>query len=126
MPRSDGSDMPRRGDGHGFRATASSLLNESGKWHPDAVERQLSHIEGDSVRPAYARAVVPGTTKGPGNSTLLSVLVGGNDCYHPETAMDCGCGAAPLVRERYATDDRNRSRKSDCCLEGAPSTLPWC
>jgi integrase len=41
--------------GHGFRATASSLLNESGKWHPDAIERQLAHIEGDKVRAAYAR-----------------------------------------------------------------------
>lgn len=40
---------------HGFRATASSLLNESGKWHPDAIERQLAHIEGDDVRRAYAR-----------------------------------------------------------------------
>jgi integrase len=41
--------------GHGFRATASSLLNESGKWHADAIERQLAHIEGNSVRAAYAR-----------------------------------------------------------------------
>jgi integrase len=41
--------------GHGFRATASSLLNESGKWHPDAIERQLAHIEGNSIRAAYAR-----------------------------------------------------------------------
>lgn len=41
---------------HGFRATASSLLNESGKWHPDAIERQLAHIENDDVRRAYARA----------------------------------------------------------------------
>ena len=41
--------------GHGFRATASSLLNESGKWHPDAVERQLAHVEGNDVRAAYAR-----------------------------------------------------------------------
>ena len=40
---------------HGFRATASSLLNESGRWHPDAIERQLAHIEGDEVRAAYAR-----------------------------------------------------------------------
>jgi len=40
---------------HGFRATASSLLNESGKWHPDAIERQLAHVEGDDVRRAYAR-----------------------------------------------------------------------
>ncbi len=41
---------------HGFRATASSLLNESGKWHPDAIERQLAHIESNDVRRAYARA----------------------------------------------------------------------
>lgn len=40
---------------HGFRATASTLLNESGKWHPDAIERQLAHVEGDKVRGAYAR-----------------------------------------------------------------------
>jgi integrase len=40
---------------HGFRATASTLLNESGKWHPDAIERQLAHIEGNDVRRAYAR-----------------------------------------------------------------------
>ena len=41
--------------GHGFRATASSLLNESGKWHPDAIERQLAHLESNDVRAAYAR-----------------------------------------------------------------------
>ena len=41
--------------GHGFRATASSLLNESGEWNPDAIERQLAHIEGNVVRAAYAR-----------------------------------------------------------------------
>ena len=41
---------------HGFRATASSLLNECGKWHPDAIERQLAHIENNDVRRAYARA----------------------------------------------------------------------
>ena len=40
---------------HGFRATASTLLNESGKWHADAIERELGHIEGNEVRRAYAR-----------------------------------------------------------------------
>lgn len=40
---------------HGFRATASTLLNESGKWHPDAIERQLGHVESNDVRRAYAR-----------------------------------------------------------------------
>lgn len=40
---------------HGFRATASTLLNEMGKWHPDAIERQLAHVESNDVRRAYAR-----------------------------------------------------------------------
>lgn len=40
---------------HGFRAMASTLLNESGKWNPDAIERQLGHAETDQVRKAYAR-----------------------------------------------------------------------
>jgi integrase len=41
---------------HGFRASASSMLNESGLWNPDAIERQLAHVDTDSVRRAYARA----------------------------------------------------------------------
>jgi integrase len=40
---------------HGFRAMASTLLNESGKWHPDAIERALAHGDSDAVRGAYAR-----------------------------------------------------------------------
>ncbi len=40
---------------HGFRASASSLLNESGKWTPDAIERALAHQDEDAVRRAYAR-----------------------------------------------------------------------
>ena len=42
---------------HGFRASASSLLNESGKWSPDAIEAELAHMEADEVRKAYHRAV---------------------------------------------------------------------
>ena len=42
--------------GHGFRSAASSILNESGLWHPDAIERQLAHVDNDSIRRAYARA----------------------------------------------------------------------
>lgn len=37
---------------HGFRSMASTLLNENG-FHPDWIERQLAHIEGNSVRAAY-------------------------------------------------------------------------
>lgn len=40
---------------HGFRAMASTLLNEQGAWNPDAIERQLGHAEADGVRRAYAR-----------------------------------------------------------------------
>jgi integrase len=35
---------------HGFRAMASTLLNESGKWNPDAIERALAHGDTDKVR----------------------------------------------------------------------------
>lgn len=41
--------------GHGFRAMASTLLNEMGKWNPDAIERQLAHGEPNAVRRAYTR-----------------------------------------------------------------------
>jgi integrase len=41
---------------HGFRSAASSILNESGLWNPDAIERQLAHVDNDGVRRAYARA----------------------------------------------------------------------
>jgi integrase len=40
---------------HGFRAAASTLLNESGEWSPDAIERALAHQDADAVRRAYAR-----------------------------------------------------------------------
>lgn len=40
---------------HGFRATASTLLNESGKWSPDAIERALAHKGKDQIRAAYHR-----------------------------------------------------------------------
>ncbi len=38
--------------GHGFRSMASTLLNENG-FNRDWVERQLAHVEGNSVRAAY-------------------------------------------------------------------------
>ena len=40
---------------HGFRSTASSLLNECGKWSADAIERALSHADANQVRAAYHR-----------------------------------------------------------------------
>jgi integrase len=41
---------------HGFRTTASTRLNEMGRWNPDAIERQLAHQEEDDVRRAYMHA----------------------------------------------------------------------
>ncbi|MBU0823899.1 MAG: tyrosine-type recombinase/integrase [Alphaproteobacteria bacterium] len=40
---------------HGLRTTASSLLNESGKWSPDAIERSLAHADPNAVRGIYNR-----------------------------------------------------------------------
>ena len=40
----------------GFRATASTLLNEMGRWNPDAIERQRAHMEENDVRRAYMHA----------------------------------------------------------------------
>ena len=41
---------------HGFRASASSLLNESGHWSSDAIEAELAHVSADEVRRAYHRS----------------------------------------------------------------------
>jgi len=41
---------------HGFRSTASTLLNESGLFNPDAIEAQLAHRpRGGKVRSIYMR-----------------------------------------------------------------------
>ena len=41
---------------HGFRALASTTLNEMGQWSPDVIERQLAHQERNKVRRTYNRA----------------------------------------------------------------------
>ena len=40
----------------GFRATASTPLNEIGWWNPDAIKRQLALMEENDVRRAYMHA----------------------------------------------------------------------
>ncbi|GKW29959.1 tyrosine-type recombinase/integrase [Pectobacterium brasiliense] len=40
---------------HGFRATASTILNEMG-YRSDVIERQLAHTERNKVRASYSRA----------------------------------------------------------------------
>jgi len=42
---------------HGLRATASTLLNQSGLWNPDAIERALAHGESNATRGAYHRGL---------------------------------------------------------------------
>jgi integrase len=46
---------PDKMSAHGFRAMASTLLNESGRWSPDAIERALAHKDNNQVRGAYHR-----------------------------------------------------------------------
>lgn len=41
---------------HGFRALASTVLNEQSTFAKDVIERQLAHKETDAVRAAYNRA----------------------------------------------------------------------
>ena len=41
--------------GHGFRAVASTALNEMG-FNADVIERQLSHKESNKIRAAYHRS----------------------------------------------------------------------
>tara|TARA_R110000803_G_scaffold87618_2_gene154450 strand:+ start:6126 stop:7316 length:1191 start_codon:yes stop_codon:yes gene_type:complete len=41
---------------HGFRASASTFLNESGLWNPDAIEAELAHVDTKSARSIYNRA----------------------------------------------------------------------
>jgi integrase len=41
---------------HGVRHTASTLLNESGMWSVDAIERQLAHVDRNQVRAVYNAA----------------------------------------------------------------------
>ena len=47
----DGDEMTA----HGFRATFSTLANESGLWNLDAIERALAHVDGNKIRRIYAR-----------------------------------------------------------------------
>ncbi len=40
---------------HGLRTTASTLLNESGEWSADAIERSLAHADANAIRGIYNR-----------------------------------------------------------------------
>ncbi|EDT6764406.1 DUF4102 domain-containing protein [Salmonella enterica subsp. enterica] len=51
--RAMGYDTKKEICGHGFRAMACSALSESGLWSKEAIEKQMSHQERNSVRAAY-------------------------------------------------------------------------
>ncbi|ENR1380706.1 tyrosine-type recombinase/integrase [Yersinia intermedia] len=51
--RGMGYDTKTEVCGHGFRTMARGALGESKLWSDDAIERQLSHVERNSVRAAY-------------------------------------------------------------------------
>ncbi|MDR5612310.1 MAG: integrase arm-type DNA-binding domain-containing protein [Arsenophonus sp.] len=51
--RAMGYDTRTEVCGHGFRTMARGAMGESGLWSDDAIERQLSHIERNTVRAAY-------------------------------------------------------------------------
>jgi len=56
--RSMGYDTKTEVCGHGFRTMARGALGESRLWSDDAIERQLSHSERNSVRAAYIHTSV--------------------------------------------------------------------
>ncbi len=72
---------------HGFRAAASTLLNESGKFSSDAIERALAHQDADAVRRAYAR----------GEHWQERVTMGQWWADHLDTLRD-GAKVIPMVR----------------------------
>ncbi len=50
--------------GHGFRATFSTIANESGKWNADVIEAALAHKDTNAIRAIYNRAThLPERTK---------------------------------------------------------------
>lgn len=71
---------------HGFRAIASTLLNESGLWHPDAIERALAHSDRDHVRAAYHRGAhwAERVTMGQWWSDHLDQLRDGAEIIYPQ------------------------------------------
>jgi len=64
---------------HGFRAVASTALNEMG-FRPDLIERQLAHEEHNAVRAAYNRAEYLAERRAMMNhwAGYLDALAGGN------------------------------------------------
>lgn len=82
---------------HGFRAMAATLLNESGRFHPDAIERQLAHMETDGVRRAYR---TPPT--GPPRRIAIRAVAGSPT--HPRAAALLRRRCLPIVARPAIAD----------------------
>src|SRR3546814_12832518 len=67
--------------GHGFRAMASSLLNESRKWHPDAIERQLAPVASNDGPRSYLRGALRPTERRVGQELFSTCISRGSP--HP-------------------------------------------
>ena len=66
---------------HGFRATASTLLNESGKWSPDAIEAELGSPRRRRGAPRLSSRALLGRASKDGR------LVGGENRELPKNTM---------------------------------------
>ena len=51
------SFSPEEMTSHGFPASASSFINESGLRNPDAIEAELAHADGNQAHRIYHRAL---------------------------------------------------------------------
>ena len=70
--------------GHGFRAVASTALNESGQFNYDAIERQLAHEEDNAVQAAYNKAKYM-----PERRKMMQWWADQMDQYYEDAAVVC-------------------------------------
>ncbi len=93
--------------GHGFRAVASTMLNEMGKFRSDVIERQLAHSERNEVRGAYNRAeYLPERTK------MMRAWADHIDALR-RGANTCRCGADKRSHGREINSGKDCSHGSN-------------
>lgn len=54
--RTLGYDTKEQITGHGFRATARTIIREYLGWDPDVIERHLAHVSKEELGASYDRA----------------------------------------------------------------------
>jgi Phage integrase family len=112
---------------HGFRAVASTLLNEMG-FHPDCIERQLAHDERNKVRAAYNHAqYLPERRRTMQQWAELSRRSRRRRQSHPPSVRansNLNPGAAAPVRKLLRKPNSPRNASPRACLP-APSPVNW-